>query len=74
MLDDNFLGCPRWKELFQMLKETGRAFKFKQGLDERLLTKDKIEELFSCKTDGDLIFAFDNIEDREVIIFIYGER
>lgn len=65
--DDNFFACGEWKRLIHDLKDTGKRFQFKQGLDERLLTTDKVEELFSCKTDGDLIFAFDNIEDKEVI-------
>lgn len=65
--DDNFFACSEWKKLIHDLKHTGKRFQFKQGLDERLLTIDKVEELFSCKTEGDLIFAFDNIEDRKII-------
>lgn len=65
--DDNFFACSDWKKLIKDLKTTNKRFQFKQGLDERLLTTDKVEELFSCKTDSDLIFAFDNIEDREII-------
>lgn len=65
--DDNFFACKDWKRLINDLKKTGKRFQFKQGLDERLLTTDKIEELFNCKTDGDLIFAFDNIEDKNII-------
>ena len=67
MLDDNFLGCPSWKALIQELKATGKPFQFKQGLDERLLTDEKCEALFSAKYDGDYIFAFDNIADAELI-------
>ncbi len=67
MLDDNFLGCPKWKEMLLELQATGRQFQFKQGLDERLLTDEKCEILFSSKYDGDFIFAFDNIEDRKII-------
>lgn len=67
LLDDNFFGCPNWRSLLQQLKDTGKPFKFKQGLDERLLTKEKCEELFTSKYDGDYIFAFDNIEDKDII-------
>lgn len=67
MLDDNFLGCPKWKEMLLELQATGRQFQFKQGLDERLLTDEKCEILFSSKYDGDFIFAFDNIEDKKII-------
>ena len=65
--DDNFFACGDWKRLLEDLKKTGKRFQFKQGLDERLLTHEKIEELFSCNTEGDLIFAFDNIEDKNII-------
>lgn len=67
LLDDNFFGCPKWKEMLLELRETGRQFQFKQGLDERLLTDEKCELLFSSKYDGDYIFAFDNIEDKNTI-------
>lgn len=67
MLDDNFLGCPNWKEMLLELQATGKPFQFKQGLDERILTDEKCEALFKSKYDGDFIFAFDNIADKEVI-------
>lgn len=67
MLDDNFFGCPNWKALLQELIDTGRPFKFKQGLDERLLTEEKCDLLFSAKYDGDFTFAFDKISDYDLI-------
>lgn len=67
LLDDNFLGHPKWKEMLQELQSTGKAFKFKQGLDERLLTPEKCEILFSSKYAGDFTFAFDNIKDARII-------
>ena len=67
MLDDNFLGCPYWKEMLNELIATGKQFKFKQGLDERLLTEEKCEMLFNSKYDGDFTFAFDKIEDYKLI-------
>lgn len=67
LLDDNFLGYSNWKQLLEILIETGKPFKFKQGLDERLLTDEKCKILFSSKYDGDYTFAFDNIEDYELI-------
>lgn len=66
-LDDNFLGCPQWKSLLEEIISTGRQFKFKQGLDERLLTEEKCRMLFNSKYDGDFTFAFDNISDYELI-------
>lgn len=67
LLDDNFFGCPNWKELLQELIDTKKQFKFKQGLDERLLTDDKCKMLFNSRYDGDFTFAFDKISDYEII-------
>ena len=67
MLDDNVLGCPNWKTLLEELIATGRKFKFKQGLDERLLTDERCKLLFSANYDGDYTFAFDNIADYDLI-------
>ena len=67
LLDDNFLGFPNWRELLQQLIATGKPFKFKQGLDERLLTEEKCEILFNANYDGDYTFAFDNISDYDLI-------
>ena len=61
------MGCPRWKELLLELRAKNKKFKFKQGLDERLLTEEKCKLLFSSKYDGDFIFAFDNIDDYDLI-------
>lgn len=67
LLDDNFFGCPHWREMLEQLRATKKPFVFKQGLDERLLNDEKCELLFGSKYDGDLIFAFDNIEDYDLI-------
>lgn len=66
-LDDNFLGYPHWEKAISDVLKTGKQFKFKQGLDERLLTDKKCKMLFSSKYDGDLTFAFDNISDYALI-------
>ena len=67
LLDDNFLGSPDWKRMLLELRDTGKRFQFKQGMDERILTPEKCELLFSSKYDGDFIFAFDNIADYDLI-------
>jgi hypothetical protein len=66
-LDDNFFACADWKNIIEEVKATGKRFQFKQGLDERLLTDDKIHEIMSWPYDGSMIFAFDNIEDKALI-------
>ncbi len=68
LLDDNFLACGEWHTLLGQLRETGRPIQFRQGLDIRLITRKKAEELTACRLDGDLIFAFDNIKDTKVIV------
>lgn len=67
LLDDNFLGHPKWKRMLDELKDTGRAFQFRQGLDERLLDDEKCRELFSGRYDDAYTFAFDDIKDSEMI-------
>ena len=67
LLDDNFLGCAKWKEILEEVINTGKPFKFKQGLDERILTDEKCEMLFNAKYDGDYTFAFDNVADYDLI-------
>lgn len=68
LLDDNFFGYGKgWKPMLQELIDTGRPFKFKQGLDERILSDDKCEMLFNSNYDSDYTFAFDNIADYDLI-------
>ena len=66
--DDNILACKDWKFILGELQETGKKFKFQQGLDFRLLTREKMEVLKDLNYDGDFIFAFDNIKDKTLII------
>ena len=67
LLDDNFLGFGHWRDSMNELISINKPFKFKQGLDERLLTKEKCDMIFSSKYDGDYTFAFDNISDYDLI-------
>lgn len=67
LLDDNVLGCPEWKKILEELIGLKKPFKFKQGMDERLLTEEKCQLLFSASYDGDYTFAFDNISDYDLI-------
>ncbi len=67
LLDDNVLGYSGYEEIFKELNDTGKRFQYKQGMDERLLTRKKIELILNSNIEGDYIFAFDDIEDREII-------
>lgn len=68
LLDDNFFGFDGWENLLQQLRDTGKPFVFKQGLDVRLLDDVKAKLLFTSRYDGDYIFAFDDIKDAPLII------
>lgn len=67
LLDNNFLAHPNCIEMLKELKATGKRITFKQGLDFRILTKEKAELLSSLDYDGEFIFAFDNPKDRLII-------
>lgn len=67
LLDDNFFGYRDWKSQLSELIKIKKPFKFKQGMDERLLTESICEMLFSVPYDGDYTFAFDNVSDYEII-------
>lgn len=66
-LDDNVFACPEWREIFFELQGTGKPFTFKQGLDVRLLDKEKAEILSKSHYHGEVIFAFDNVRDAPLI-------
>jgi hypothetical protein len=65
--DDNFLGYKKWREVLDEIKETGRYFQFRQGLDMRLMTEEKADAFANAKYKGDFIFAFDNLKDKDII-------
>jgi hypothetical protein len=67
LCDDNFLGYGKWKEELDKLNSTGKKFIFKQGLDIRLLTEYRVNELMKSNYIGKFIFAFDHYEDKESI-------
>lgn len=67
LLDDNILAYKGWEDIFNELQATGKPFKYKQGMDERVLTPRKCEVLEESKYKGDVTFAFDRIEEKELI-------
>jgi hypothetical protein len=67
LLDDNILGYSEWRVVFDELKDTGRYFQFKQGMDIRLMTESKAYIISTAKYRGDFIFAFDNIQERSIV-------
>jgi len=75
LLDDNITAYKNFNEIIIQLRDTGKPFTFKQGMDFRLLNKERMELLNTCKmygkTDKNTLrtfyFAFDNYSDKEVI-------
>ena len=65
--DDNILAFSGWKDILDELEATGKPFQFRQGLDIRLMNDEKARRFSKVKYHGDFIFAFDYIEDREII-------
>lgn len=65
--DDNFLAYHGWEEILDDLEATSKPFQFRQGLDLRLMTDNKAKRLSKTRYHGDFIFAFDHIEDKELI-------
>lgn len=66
--DDNFMASPDFKEILSDLIATKKPFQFRQGLDMRLMTDDRAQKFAEVNNYGDFIFAFDHIEDKELII------
>lgn len=67
LLDPNITACQHWKDLFRQLIDSRAWVNFSQGLDIRLLTEEKAEYLKKMKIKL-VHFAWDNYEDRDIII------
>ena len=65
--DDNFLAYSGWEKILDELEDIGKPFQFRQGLDIRLMNEKKAERISKTIYHGDFIFAFDHLEDRELI-------
>ena len=66
--DDNILAYPKWEEVMDELEATEKPFQFRQGIDLRLMTDRKAYRFTHAKYHGDFIFAFDHLEDADLII------
>lgn len=62
--DPNILACSQCEDLFSQLIESGGKVDFNQGLDARLITKEKAELLASMRLDMPH-FALDNMKDKD---------
>lgn len=77
--DDNFLGLKAhakpgstkggktWRDILRDLRDTGKPFQFRQGLDIRLMDDEIALALAECRYHGDYIFAFDHFSQKAII-------
>lgn len=65
--DDNLFAYAHWEDVVNDLMNTGLPFQFRQGLDLRLMTEKRAKVFSEVKSYGDYIFAFDHIQDKELI-------
>ena len=50
LLDDNFFGYKNWEYLFDQIVDTNKRFKFKQGMDARILTEKNVRNYLIVNT------------------------
>ena len=67
LLDPNTIACKEWRDILGQLQESGALVDFTQGLDIRIMTPEKIEEIMKIRIDQ-VHFAWDNYEEKEIIL------
>lgn len=67
LCDPNILACKQWPDLLQQLIDSRATVDINQGLDIRLMTKEKAEMLARIKMDQ-LHFAWDRYQDKDMIL------
>ena len=67
LCDPNILACKEWKSLLTQLANTGAIVDFNQGLDVRMLTKEKIQLLNKIRI-KQVHFAWDRYQDKAIVL------
>ena len=67
LCDPNILACKDWKDLLQQVIDSGAEVDFNQGLDIRLMTKEKAEMIAKMKI-KEIHFAWDRYEDKDKVL------
>lgn len=65
--DPNILACPEWRDLLSQLEASGSVIDFNQGLDARLLTKEKCKAIDRLRI-KEIHFAWDRYEDKDKVL------
>ena len=67
LCDPNILACKDWEELLGQCADSKANIDFNQGLDIRLMSKEKAEAINRCKV-KEIHFAWDRYEDKEIVL------
>lgn len=67
LCDPNILACKDWRDLLEQVADSKANIDFNQGLDIRLMTREKIDALNKCKL-KEIHFAWDKYSDKDVIL------
>lgn len=67
LCDPNILACREWKGLFRQLEKSKALIDFNQGLDARMLTKEKCEAIEKIRI-KEIHFAWDRYEDKDKVL------
>lgn len=67
LCDPNILACQDWSDLLGQCADSRASIDFNQGLDIRLMTKQKAEALNCCKI-KEIHFAWDRYQDKDLIL------
>ena len=66
LCDPNTLACPEWKDILQQLIDSKAYVDFNQGVDIRLMTREKAEMLKQVRI-KQIHFAYDRYQDKQMI-------
>lgn len=67
LCDPNILACPDWKDLLTQLRDSHALVDFNQGLDIRMMTRERIDLLNQIKI-AEIHFAWDRYQDKDLIL------
>lgn len=67
LCDPNILACPDWKDLLTQLRDSHALVDFNQGLDIRMMTRERIDLLNQIKI-AEIRFAWDRYKDKDLIL------
>jgi hypothetical protein len=67
LCDPNLIACREWKDLLQQLIDSKANIDINQGIDIRMMTREKAEMIKQLKTEN-IHFAWDRYQDKEKIL------